>query len=106
MKRKCNCIWAFAASFVLLGLSLGSHAQGYFSQPTCEGSRGFAKRVFLTKQQGVSFAKYREIEGNSPAGPAGDLVANIERAIFANSKITSESLASEYAYATCMAWRK
>ena len=79
---------------------------GYFTRETCEQSRGFAKRVFLTKQLGSSFSKYRESEGSPPPGKAGELVGKIEQAVFTNSRITSESLASEYAYSICINWPK
>lgn len=81
-----------------------SSATGFFTPQNCEATRGFAKRVFLTKQAGMSYAKYREIEGSPPAGKAGELAGKIEDAIFTNSKITSESLASEYAYSLCITW--
>jgi hypothetical protein len=91
-------------SIPLACLVTSSYA-GYFDKATCENSRSFAKRVFLSKQQGMTYAKYREIESDPPPGPAGDLVRNIERAIFTNPKITSESLASEYAYSVCITWK-
>ena len=78
---------------------------GYFDKASCDGSRVFAKRVFFIKQNGMTYAKYRKIEGDAPPGPAGDLVRTIERAIFKNPKITSEALAAEYAYSVCTAWR-
>jgi len=81
-------------------------AGGYFTKETCDGSRAFAKRVFLTKQMGMSYSKYREVEGTPEPGPAGTMVTKIEKGIFANSGITSESLASEYAYSVCMTWPK
>jgi len=81
-------------------------AGGYFAHETCESSRGFAKRVFLTKQMGMSLARYREVEGSPPPGKAGELASKIEREIFTNPRIASESLASEHAYSLCMTWPK
>src|SRR5262245_43275871 len=96
------------ATFLLLGCFYGATfaADGFFTQKTCESSRAFAKRVFLTKQNGMSYAKYREIEGSPQPGPAGELVTRIEQAIFTNPKISSESIASECAYSLCITWRK
>ncbi len=102
--------YLIAASFIFVVGPFSSPpsaiAAGFFTAETCEGSRSFAKRVFLTKQAGSSYAKYREIEGNPPPGKAGELIGKIEEAIFTNRKITSESLASEYAYTLCITWPK
>ena len=91
----------------LLAASSTSYgAGGYFSVETCEGARAFAKRVFLTKQMGMSYSKYVETEGKPSPGPAGEMTTKIERGIFTNPRISSESLAAEYGYSVCITWSK
>jgi hypothetical protein len=79
------------AALLVSGACISANA-GYFDKATCENSRAYAKRVFLTKQLGMSYEKYRKVEGDPPPGPAGDLIRAIERGIFTNPKITSESV--------------
>jgi hypothetical protein len=77
---------------------------GQFDVATCKNSESFAKRVFLTKSQGMSYKKYREVEGPAGNGAAARMVEAIERGIFTNNAITSTDLAAQYAYSTCMTW--
>ena len=78
---------------------------GTFTAETCKNSEGLAKRVFLTKKEGMSYERYRKIEGPTGEHDAGKMVEAIEKGIFQNSKIDSIDKAAQFAYSTCITWK-